>query len=121
MRRPAHKIAHAECPFGATDWATCEKAQKVAMGQCVALTEKETQCTNWAVGRVNDRPHCGQHYASVMEKDRRARIAAERAETLNRTIDAYLALSGQEAHDCVASRCYWGESRRRRPDFTVAG
>lgn len=88
MMRSPHKVGHPECPHAS--WAACDKAAKVAWGQCKAIVgEKEPEpCSRWAVSTEG---WCWQHYVS--EKDRvirEDRIAIARAEQAAR-IDEYIA------------------------------
>ncbi len=87
-RRAAHKVAHAECPNGASNWAECAQFEKEARGRCVALTEKETECTNWATDEFEERGYCGQHYGArvnaALEARRQAAKMARRAEVIER-------------------------------------
>ncbi|HET7070137.1 MAG TPA: hypothetical protein VFI40_04890 [Nocardioides sp.] len=69
----------------------CDDARHAALGRCVELTEKMTSCRNWAVDRVNDRPMCGQHLASVVLAEDKAQRERGRRDRINRSIDAYLA------------------------------
>jgi hypothetical protein len=89
--RKAHKAVHDPCPHGATSWAACEQAAKEARGRCTALTERESECTNWATDEHEGKGYCGQHYGSrvnaSLDAARKARKAAEQVER----IEAYLA------------------------------
>lgn len=108
-RRPAHKAAHPECPYGAENWAECDQRAKEVRGRCVALTEKATECTNWATDDFEDRGYCGQHYGSRVNAALEARRAEVKKAGMLERIDAYLASVGQEPHECGA-RCQFLEA-----------
>lgn len=76
------------------------------MGRCVALTEKQIECTNWAVDRVNGRGYCGQHIAGIVQREDQERRAAEKRRKLLLRIDEYLQWTDQEAHVC-GEVCYF--------------
>lgn len=89
MRSP-HRKAHDPCPWGATSWGACEQAQKEARGRCRAMTERETECTNWSVEEYEGKGYCGQHYGSIVNRGiERARAERERA-ALDARIDSYM-------------------------------
>lgn len=99
----AHK-GHPKCEF--TSKAACESARREAMGRCSAMTEKMTDCTNWGVDHVNGKAYCGQHLASMALREDEARRQRERTAALDASVAAYLAATGQSAHDCGAV-CYF--------------
>lgn len=86
--RPSHKQGHPNCPF--TSWSACDKAVQVRFGQCVAVVgdREPTPCTRWA---VSEQGLCGQHYASVIERARKAEREAARMADINARVDAYIA------------------------------
>lgn len=84
----AHK-GHPVCEF--TSKAACEKARRIAIGQCSAMLEETRQCPNWGVDRVDDRAYCGQHIGTVYRVADEARRTAEKREAMNARIDRALA------------------------------
>ena len=84
----AHK-GHLICDF--TSKAACEKGRRIAIGQCSSMLDEDRQCPNWGVDRVEDRPYCGQHIASVyLAADKASREARRKAE-MNARADAAIA------------------------------
>lgn len=84
----SHK-GHPTCEW--TSKAACDKAARIAIGQCVSMIEEDRQCAHWGIGKVDDRPYCGQHLNSVFLAADQAARAAARAADINRRIDIYLA------------------------------
>lgn len=81
MRRPAHAKAHAPCPYGQFNWSDCDRESSHRWGMCKSLVQKKNndpeECSNWAVSEAG---LCGQHYASVIERELTAkRIAMAKA------------------------------------------
>jgi hypothetical protein len=66
-RRPAHKVGHAVCPYGATSWAQCDDLARDAYGRCSALTAKAEECEKYAVpeAELNGRRYCNQHATAI--------------------------------------------------------
>lgn len=92
-RRPAHKLAHAQCPYGVFNWSDCDAASSHRWGRCTALVDRKAgpgDCTNWAVAEDG---YCGQHFIARYEKDRDAARKAARTLQLNASIDAFLSLT----------------------------
>ena len=54
----AHK-GHPVCEHSSK--AACDKARKIAIGQCSAMLDELRQCPHWGIDRVDDRAYCGQH------------------------------------------------------------
>ena len=70
--------------------AACEKARRVAIGQCAAMLDEARQCELWGIDTVEGSAYCGQHLNSVyLAADRRRREDARRTEQ-NARIDAYI-------------------------------
>lgn len=88
--RAPHKRVHDPCPWGATTWAACEQAQKEARGRCTAMTEKETECSNWAIEEYEGKGYCGQHYESAVNRALERERAARRRAELDERITAYM-------------------------------
>lgn len=83
----AHK-GHPTCEF--TSKVSCEKARRIAIGQCAAMIDETHECTHWGVDTVEGRAYCGQHLNSVyLAADRRRREETKKAD-LNARIDAYI-------------------------------
>lgn len=101
-RRPLHRIAHPECPQGVKSWDACDRAVLEARGRCVALTEKEDECPNWAVAEFEERGYCGQHYASRVNAAMAATRAATRKAELDQRIEAYIAWTAE--HPSILDR-----------------
>jgi len=73
--------------------AAALRALHEELGRCVALTEKETECRNWAIDRVNDRGYCGQHVASILLREDSARREATRKAEVDHRIETFMAWS----------------------------
>lgn len=77
----------------------CVAAQREKLGRCVELIASdrsgETSCKNWAVDRVNGKPVCGQHYLSILTREREAADRARRQAVLDGSIDAYISRQPQ--------------------------
>lgn len=90
MARKAHKLVHGlTCPYGAFNWADCDKAAEHQWGPCQAVVGKHEPepCSRWA---ADDKGYCGQHYVAKVEGERAAeRIAIAKAE-MDQRIDAYI-------------------------------
>jgi uncharacterized protein (UPF0212 family) len=85
----AHKGHPTGCDF--TSKAACEKARRIAIGQCVSMVAEDRQCIFWGIDKVDDRPYCGQHLNSVyLAADEARRNLARRTE-INGRIDTYIA------------------------------
>jgi len=104
----AHLHAGAPCPHKTQ--AACERARRVAIGQCVAMVSRKgtgpSPCVNWGVDRVNDRPYCGQHLNSILlEADRTGRLARREAKVQGR-INLFLAWTAEHpsVHDRMLVR-----------------
>ncbi len=67
------------------------EARRAELGRCRAMTEKETECGNWGIDRVNDKAYCGQHLASIYLKEYEAQRRAAKREALNVEIDRFIA------------------------------
>lgn len=91
MARPRHAAVHTPCPNGVASWGACDKAARVALGQCISMIEEDRQCANWGIDKVSDRPYCGQHLHSVFLAADAARREAVRKADINSRIDAYMA------------------------------
>lgn len=74
-----------------TSWGACDKAARVAIGQCVSMIAEDRQCGNWGIDKVNDRPYCGQHLNSVFLAADAARREAARKEDIDQRVDTYMA------------------------------
>lgn len=84
----AHKN-HPVCEF--TSKATCDKAARIAIGQCSAMIDEDRPCAHWGIGTVEDKPYCGQHLNGVfLAADKAKREIARKAE-VDARIDAYMA------------------------------
>lgn len=81
-------VGHSVCVH--TSKAACDKAQRVAMGQCASMIAEDRQCANWGLGRVENRPYCGQHLNSVYLAADEARRTATYHEAMNARIDRAL-------------------------------
>ena len=91
MKRPAHKVAHAACPYGVFNWGDCDAAASHRWGRCVALVEGKGEphaCTNWAVAEDG---WCGQHFIALHEKTIRKAREAERQLQWRINADAFMA------------------------------
>lgn len=54
------------------------------------MTDKMTECTNWAIDHFDGKGYCGQHLTSlVLRADQKRRIEAKRA-ALDARIDLFL-------------------------------
>ena len=100
MSRPSHKTAHVPCPNGATSWGACDKAARIAIGQCSAMIEETRQCPHWGVDKVDDRPYCGQHLPSIFRAADESKREQARRDELAGRVDAYLAKTHQVGHVC---------------------
>ena len=68
----------------------CEKARRIALGQCRSMLDEAHQCPHWGIDTVEGAAYCGHHLHSVyLATDRRRREKAKRDE-LNARIDAYI-------------------------------
>jgi hypothetical protein len=100
-RRPAHKLAHATCPYGQSNWAACDKASEHRYGPCKAEVERKGasepgECSRWA---QDEGGYCTQHFIARHETDmRRAREELRQLQLLQ-TIDAHLAYTA--AHPSI--------------------
>jgi hypothetical protein len=93
MRRPAHRLAHAPCPYGVFNWSDCDAASQHRWGRCTVMVDSKPEphpCTNWAVAEDG---WCGQHYISLHEKRKDAARKAESQLQLAHDIDAFLELA----------------------------
>lgn len=84
----AHK-GHAVCEHSSK--AACEKARRVALGQCSAMLDESRQCDHWGTDRVEERAYCGQHLRSVVMAADNARRTATARDAMNERIDRALA------------------------------
>lgn len=114
-RRPAHAKAHAECPYGQSNWADCDSAANHRWGMCKALVQQKKnrdpeECSNWAVGEVG---WCGQHYASKIEDEARIGREADRVLQLAAQMDAYFAATGGTPHTCDGIDCVYAHRSAR--------
>jgi hypothetical protein len=83
-----------------TSWGACDKAARIAIGQCVSMIDEDRQCSNWGVDRVDDRAYCGQHLRAVfLAADTERRETARKADVMAR-IDAYMAWTA--AHPSIS-------------------
>jgi hypothetical protein len=74
----AHKN-HPVCEH--TSKAACERARRVAIGQCSSMIDEARQCPHWGVDTVDGKGYCGQHVNSVyLAADRAKRDVARKAE-----------------------------------------
>lgn len=121
MARPQHKRAHAQCPFGQSNWADCDTAAAHQWGQCRAMVDGKPephQCSRWA---TDDSGWCGQHYASETEAIVKGeRAAAARAE-LQLRISAYLQKVRDDPWFWVERLTPSVESTRGLPPWELAG
>lgn len=110
VARLPHPKGHPNCPF--KNWAACDRAQQMRFGQCrVMVGDREpSPCTRWA---VNDNGLCGQHYASELERERRAKRAAVISAAMAERIEAYLSWTAKHpsVHDSPKDPKY----RKRKP------
>lgn len=84
----AHK-GHPICEY--TSKAACEKARRIAIGQCISMLDEDRQCPNWGTDTVDGKGYCGQHIGTVYRAaDEAARRALEKAR-VNALIDRSLA------------------------------
>jgi hypothetical protein len=92
----AHK-GHSVCEF--TSKAACEKARRVAIGQCSSMLDENRQCDHWGIGTVDGKGYCGQHLNSV----HLAAIEARRAKIMRDESDARIdaALAWHSEHPSV--------------------
>ena len=97
--RRGHK-GDPNCEF--TSKAACEKARRIAIGQCVSMIDEGHQCGHWGIDRVDDRAYCGQHLNSVYLAADNARREAARKEAMSRRIDE--ALAWHASHPSVWDR-----------------
>lgn len=93
----AHKN-HPTCEY--TSKSACEKARRIAIGQCVSMISEEKQCPHWGTDTVDGRGYCGQHIGSVYRAADEASRAAQRKTRVDLLIDTYLEKTGQVAHIC---------------------
>ena len=98
----SHKGHPTGCEF--TSKAACEKARRVAIGQCSSMLDENRQCDHWGVDKVEDRPYCGQHLNSVAFATANAKLQQRIRDEVNSRIDAYLAKNGIQPHVC-GSHC----------------
>lgn len=101
----AHK-GHPNCEYKSK--AACDKARRIAIGQCVAMIDESRQCPHWGVDKVEDRPYCGQHIGTVYRAADEAVRTAARRQAMNERIDAFMASSGQVPHVC-GERCEYSQ------------
>jgi hypothetical protein len=89
-RRPPHSKAHAVCPYGVFNWGDCDFKASHRFGQCTVMVgdREPEQCSRFA---FDERGWCGQHYASSVERIKKAeRIAIAKA-SLDQRINQYIA------------------------------
>jgi hypothetical protein len=97
VARTGHK-GHPLCEY--TSKAACEKARRIAIGQCRSMLDEDRQCPHWGIDTVEGRGYCGQHIGTIYREVHEAnRAALERARVYN-LIDSYLTKTGQKAHVC---------------------
>lgn len=92
-RRPAHKLAHAQCPYGQANWADCDAAASHRWGRCKAEVSRKGssepgECSNWA---VSDDGWCGQHFNALAEKELERARRAERKLQWDKAADEFIA------------------------------
>lgn len=97
-RRPAHKLAHAQCPYGVFNWSDCDAASAHRWGRCKAMVEvkrneEPRECSNWA---ISEEGWCGQHYATEQEM---AMARARKAEKQLQFEAAFQAFEELKARD----------------------
>ncbi len=97
MARSGHK-GHPVCDY--TSKAACEKARRIAIGQCVAMLDEMRQCPHWGTDTVDGRGYCGQHINSVYHAAFLAHRVAETKAQLDAVVDRYLKQTGQTPHEC---------------------
>lgn len=86
--RQGHK-GHPICEYGSK--AACDRAARIAMGQCSSMLGEDRQCPHWGLDKVDDRPYCGQHLTAVyLAADKRRREVAIR-EAQDARIDRFIA------------------------------
>lgn len=122
-RRPAHKIAHAQCPYGQFNWSDCDAAAAHRWGRCKAEVERKGasepgECTNWAIGEEG---WCGQHYTSRREKELRAAREAERKLQLDAAIDAFIEKASDPGYEWWKNLRTSAESTRGLSGVPVTG
>lgn len=90
--RPNHKAGHPECPH--PNWAACDRAVASRFGACKAMVEPKgkepRQCSNNA---LEEDGWCGVHFASEIERIRKAERAALVSADLNARIEAHIAMT----------------------------
>jgi hypothetical protein len=101
----SHK-GHPTCEHNSK--AACDKARRVAIGQCVSMLDENRQCPHWGIDRVDDKPYCGQHINSVYLAAAQARLDADLRAAVTGRIDAYLDKTGQVPHVC-GERCQFSQ------------
>lgn len=90
--KTGHK-GHLVCEFSSK--AACDKARRIAIGQCASMLDENRECPHWGIDKVNDKPYCGQHLNSVfLAADQARRDAARKAEIDGR-IDQFLLWTGE--------------------------
>lgn len=83
----AHK-GHSICEFSSK--ATCDKAARIAIGQCTSMIEEDRQCDHWGIDKVEGRPYCGVHIATVYLAADRAKRDREYRAAMDARIDRAL-------------------------------
>jgi hypothetical protein len=95
-KRLPHKAAHPECPHNARTWGDCDKAEQEARGRCASLVrDGEGECRNWGTDPHADRWWCGQHIASILLAEDKARREAARKARLDSDIDVHMAWTAE--------------------------
>ena len=88
-RRPKHRDVHQPCPYGATNWADCDR---LSTPMCSAMLDsRPDECSKRATGEHEGRWYCGVHYASRVNAALEAKRATFRKDALDERITAFLA------------------------------
>jgi hypothetical protein len=115
QRRAAHKLAHAQCPFGASNWSDCDALAAHRWGQCKAMVEDKAgphPCTRWA---QDEDGYCGQHFLAQHDAEVAQKRAEERQLQLAARIDAFLVKSADPNYKWWEALTPSAESTRGLP------
>jgi hypothetical protein len=69
----------------------CEKARRIAIGQCASMLDEARQCPHWGIDTVEGAAYCGQHLSAVYLAADKARREKTRRDEMFARIDAALA------------------------------
>lgn len=83
----AHK-GHLVCEHNSK--AACDKARRIAIGQCSTMVAEDKPCPHWGIDKVNDRPYCGLHVRAIFLAADAARRQDEYRKLLTARIDRSL-------------------------------